>query len=29
MDGADWVKDGIARKVFYKKAPSMPVKLRV
>ncbi|KAM6535446.1 hypothetical protein FALCPG4_005008 [Fusarium falciforme] len=29
MDGADWAKDGIARKVFYKKAPSMPVKLRV
>ncbi|KAJ4132916.1 hypothetical protein NW754_015729 [Fusarium falciforme] len=28
-DGADWAKDGIARKVFYKKAPSMPVKLRV
>ncbi|KAL2689511.1 hypothetical protein Neosp_003565 [[Neocosmospora] mangrovei] len=29
MDEADWAKDGIARKVFYKKAPSMPMKLRV
>ncbi|KAM0439608.1 hypothetical protein ACHAPT_000700 [Fusarium lateritium] len=29
MDGVDWAKDGKARKKFYKKMPSLPLKLRV